>query len=58
VESGVISLDLDSGEQLADVQLCDGQATFGRVAWAGERLTVIGSCITGALPSSTAFVVG
>ena len=58
VESGVISLDLDSGEQLADVQLCDGQATFGRVASAGQRLTVIGSCITGALPSSTAFVVG
>lgn len=58
VESGVVSLDLDSGEQLADVQVCDGQATFGRVASVGERLTVIGSCITGALPTSTAFVVG
>ncbi len=58
VTSGVISLDLDSGEQLADARLCDGQATFGRVALTGERLTVIGSCIEGAPPSSTAFVVG
>ncbi|MEX5718600.1 hypothetical protein [Geodermatophilus maliterrae] len=58
VESGVITLDLASGEQVGDVRLCDGQATFGRVALAGDRLTVIGSCITSDAPSSTAFVVG
>ncbi|MBM7808280.1 hypothetical protein JOD57_004117 [Geodermatophilus bullaregiensis] len=58
VESGVITLDLASGEQVGDVRLCEGQATFGRVALAGDRLTVIGSCITSDAPSSTAFVVG
>ncbi len=58
VTSGVVTLDLASGEQLADARLCDGQATFGRVALAGDRLTVIGSCISSAAPSSTAFVVG
>ncbi|SFO42788.1 hypothetical protein SAMN05660359_03392 [Geodermatophilus obscurus] len=58
VTSGVISLDLASGEQLADARLCEGQATFGRVALAADRLTVIGSCISGAAPSTTAFVVG
>ncbi len=56
--SSVVSLDLISGERLGDARLCDGQGTFGRVALAGDRLTVIGSCITSAAPSSTAFVVG
>jgi hypothetical protein len=58
VESGVVTLDLAGGEQLADVRLCEGQAAFGRVALAGERLTVIGSCITAEAASSTAFVIG
>lgn len=57
VTSGVVNLDLASGEQLADARLCDGQATFGRVALSGEGLAVIGSCISGAAPSTTAFVV-
>ncbi|WP_369253374.1 hypothetical protein [Geodermatophilus amargosae] len=58
VTSGVITLDLAGGQQLADARLCEGQATFGRVALAGERLTVIGSCISSEAASSTAFVVG
>ncbi len=58
VTSGVITLDLASGEQLADARLCEGQGVFGRVALAGDRLTVIGSCISSEAPSSTAFVVG
>ncbi len=58
VTSGVVTLDLRTGEQLADARLCEGQATFGRVALAGDRLTVIGSCITSKAPSTTAFVVG
>ncbi len=56
--SSVVTLDLGSGEQLADARLCDGQGTFGRVALAGDRLTVIGSCIDADGSSSTAFVVG
>ncbi|MGY1606393.1 hypothetical protein [Geodermatophilus sp. SYSU D00700] len=58
VESGVVTLDLGSGEQLDDVRLCEGQGTFGRMALTGDRLTVIGSCITAEAASSTAFVVG
>ncbi|PWW23460.1 hypothetical protein JD79_02634 [Geodermatophilus normandii] len=57
VESGVITLDLAGGEQLADARLCEGQATFGRVALSGDRLTVIGSCISSEAASTTAFVV-
>ncbi|MGY1696829.1 MULTISPECIES: hypothetical protein [unclassified Geodermatophilus] len=57
VESGVVTLDLASGEQLGAVRVCEGQASFGRVALSGDRLTVIGSCITAAPSSSTAFVV-
>ncbi len=56
--SSVVTLDLTTGEQLADARLCEGQGTFGRVALTGDRLTVIGSCITTAASSSTAFVVG
>ncbi|PRY48637.1 hypothetical protein LY71_10815 [Geodermatophilus tzadiensis] len=58
VESGVVTLDLAAGGQLADVQLCEGQGAFGQVELAGETLTVVGSCITGDAPSTTAFLVG
>ncbi|SFP89789.1 hypothetical protein SAMN05660464_0048 [Geodermatophilus dictyosporus] len=57
VESGVVSLDLAGGGQLAAVQLCEGQGAFGRVELAGDALTVVGSCITSAPPSTTAFIV-
>ncbi|SHG42982.1 YncE family protein [Geodermatophilus nigrescens] len=57
VTSGVITLDLDSGEQLDDVRLCDGQGTFGRVALGKEALVVVGSCISSDAPSSTAFAL-
>ena len=57
VTSGVIALDLAGGRQLDDARLCDGQGTFGRVALSGDVLTVVGSCISSAAPSSTAFVL-
>ncbi|WP_448638622.1 hypothetical protein [Geodermatophilus sp. URMC 63] len=60
VESGVITLALSDGEQLAAAKLCPGQGAFGRVALAadGATLTVVGSCATAEAPSSLAFVAG
>ncbi|MGY1737031.1 hypothetical protein [Geodermatophilus sp. SYSU D00684] len=58
VESGVVTLDLESGGQIDDARLCEGQGTFGRVALTGDRLTVIGACINADNSSSTAFVLG
>ncbi len=60
VESGVITLDLSDGEQVAHAQLCPGQGAFGRVALAadGATLTVIGSCTTSEDPSTLAFIAG
>jgi hypothetical protein len=60
VESGVITLDLADGEQLAAAQLCPGQGAFGRVALAadGATLTVVGSCTTSQAPSSLVFIAG
>ncbi|MGY1833137.1 hypothetical protein ACI8AA_22205 [Geodermatophilus sp. SYSU D01180] len=58
VESGVVTLDLSSGEQLAAGRLCEGQGTFGRVALTDDRLTVIGACVGRDNSSTTAFVLG
>ncbi|MGY1784672.1 hypothetical protein [Geodermatophilus sp. SYSU D00698] len=58
VESGLVTLDLSSGEQLAAGRLCEGQGTFGRVALTDDRLTVIGACVGGDNSSTTAFVLG
>ncbi|SDC78770.1 hypothetical protein SAMN05660690_2552 [Geodermatophilus telluris] len=60
VESGVVTLDLSDGDQLAAAQLCPGQGAFGQVALAadGATLTVVGSCTTAQAPTSLAFIAG
>ncbi|MGY1640811.1 hypothetical protein ACI782_06700 [Geodermatophilus sp. SYSU D00703] len=56
----LVTVDLDSGERVGEVKLCDGTAVLGAVAPAadGRAVTVTGVCIDADGPQATAFVVG
>ncbi|MGY1703582.1 hypothetical protein ACI79C_03340 [Geodermatophilus sp. SYSU D00697] len=56
----LVTVDLDSGERVGQVQICDGTAVLGAVAPAadGRAVTVTGACIDGDGPQVSAFVVG
>jgi hypothetical protein len=56
----LVTVDLDSGERVGEVKLCDGTGVFGAVAAAadGRAVTVSGVCIDADGPQVTAFLVG
>ncbi|MGY1621037.1 hypothetical protein ACI789_02425 [Geodermatophilus sp. SYSU D00965] len=56
----LVTVDLDSGERVGEVKLCDGTAVLGATAPAadGRAVTVTGVCIDADGPQVTAFVVG
>ncbi|MGY1592243.1 hypothetical protein ACI79D_09735 [Geodermatophilus sp. SYSU D00708] len=56
----LVTVDLDSGERVGEVKLCDGTAVLGATAPAadGRAVAVTGVCIDADGPQVTAFVVG